>query len=74
MIQKKYTVKIGNEDPALLLRWLRAVLNPNDIRGLGTSVTLNSVRGLELSRLKLNPSPSNYSAEIEFSRWEKRGK
>lgn len=76
MTQKKYSARLPNQDPNVMLYWIREALSAGDIPGL------------ELQRLRIMPMPGSidpsggngggggsgsgaFSAEVDFARWEK---
>lgn len=61
LVQRKYTARAQNQDPAAMLRWLLATQGPE-------------TPGLEIARVSLRPGggEGSYNADIDFTRWEKR--
>lgn len=60
MVQKKYSARATNQDPAAMLNFLQATQGPE-------------TPGLEIARLSIRPQgpEGSYNVDIDFTRWEK---
>jgi hypothetical protein len=60
MVQKKYSARAANQDPAAMLNFLQASQG-------------GDTPGLEISRLSIRPQgpEGSYTVDIDFTRWEK---